>query len=78
MTKRPLPRIDVPSVVTRLGACRMAMIELSAGSQPRSLVKAAADQMIKNIDELAWILTSDREYFVLKGHGGQLYRGPKE
>ncbi|MEO1102911.1 MAG: hypothetical protein AAFW98_04140 [Pseudomonadota bacterium] len=76
MAKRPLPKIDMPSVVARLGVCRDAMVELSAGSQPRSMSRATADQMIRNIDELAWILTGDREHFLTKGHGGQLYSGP--
>jgi len=44
------------------------------GSPPRSLGRAAADQMIDNIDELAWILTGDRELFIAKGHGRNLYQ----
>ena len=48
------------------------MIELRAGSPPRSLARAAADQMVSNIDELVWILTGDRELFVTKGHGQHL------
>ncbi|WMS42104.1 hypothetical protein RDV64_18845 [Acuticoccus sp. MNP-M23] len=77
MSKRPLPPINVPAVMDRLGACRIAMIELAAGSPPRSLSRAAADQMIRNIDELAWVLAGDRDHFVLKGHGRELYGGPK-
>lgn len=75
MTKRPLPRVDTKAVVSRLGHCRAAMVELSAGSPPRSLHRASADQMIKNIDELAWMLTGDRDYFVMAGHGPELSRG---
>ncbi|MGF2075707.1 hypothetical protein, partial [Enterococcus casseliflavus] len=56
-------------VVRRLADCRQAMIELRAGSPPRSLARAAADQMIANIDELACILTGERDLLVLKGHG---------
>lgn len=44
------------------------MIELRAGSPARSLGRAAADQMISNIDELMWILTGDREALHGKGH----------
>lgn len=64
MTKRPLPRYDLRSVLAALGTCRTAMIDLRAGSLPR----AAGDQMFANIDELAWMLTGDRDTFVLKGH----------
>lgn len=74
MARRSLPHIDRDSVVARLGICRQAMIELRAGSPPRSLARANADQMISNIDELAWILTGERDLFVLKGHGSALYR----
>ena len=72
MSRRSLPHVDRDAVVARLGHCRQAMIELRAGSPPRSLARASADQMISNIDELVWILTGDRERFVLKGHGTQL------
>jgi hypothetical protein len=71
MSRRSLPPIDRPAVIERLRACREAMVELRMGSPPRSLGRAAADQMIANIDELAWILTGDRDLFVTKGHGGQ-------
>lgn len=74
MTRRSLPFVDRDTVVARLGHCRQAMIELRAGSPPRSLARASADQMISNIDELVWILTGDREMFVTKGHGRNLYR----
>lgn len=74
MARRSLPHVDTQSVVARLGVCRQAMVELRAGSPPRSLARASADQMISNIDELAWILTGERDLFALKGHGGALYR----
>ena len=60
----------MPTVATAnigLGVDRPAMIELRAGSPPRSLMRAAADQMISNIDELAWILTGERDLFVVQG-----------
>ena len=66
----------MPTVATAnigLGVDRPAMIELRAGSPPRSLMRAAADQMISNIDELAWILTGERDLFVVQGHGSALY-----
>lgn len=77
MTKKPLPRIDMSHVISRLGACRLAMIELRKGSAPRSMRRASADQMISNIDELAWILTGERDHFHDKGHGQHLSRGPR-
>ncbi|MEM8551620.1 MAG: hypothetical protein AAGF45_04515 [Pseudomonadota bacterium] len=77
MTKRSLPPIDMPRVLDRLGICRQAMIELYRGSPPRSMTRATADQMMRNIDELAWILTGDKEHFHLKGHGQHLSRGPR-
>ena len=73
MSKRPLPPVDMRSVVERLGHCRDAMLELSAGSLPRSMSRATADQMIRNIDELAWILTGERDHFAIKGHGPHIY-----
>jgi len=76
MSRRPLPPVDRESVIERLRLCREAMIELRAGSPPRSLGRAAADQMIANIDELAWILTGDRDRLVTKGHGRHHSRGP--
>lgn len=69
MSKRPVTRIDVPTVLERLGLCRQAMIELGAGCRPRSLMRASADQMIRNIDELAMMLTGERNHFHSKGHG---------
>ena len=69
MSRRPLPYVDRAAIIARLGDCRQAMIELRAGSPPRSLSRAAADQMISNIDELAWILTGERDLLVTKGHG---------
>lgn len=66
---RRLPFVDTTSVMSRLGLCRIAMVELRAGSPPRSLTRAAADQMIKNIDDLAWLLTGERDRFVTDGHG---------
>ena len=69
MPRRPLARVEIPSIVQRLGHCREAMLELSSGSVPRSMTKAVADQMISNIDELAWILTGDKEYFHDRAHG---------
>ncbi|RAI00537.1 hypothetical protein DLJ53_14840 [Acuticoccus sediminis] len=74
MSRRSLPYVDRQSVVARLGQCRQAMIELRAGSPPRSLARASADQMISNIDELVWILTGERDLFVTKGHGTNLGR----
>lgn len=68
MARRRLPHVDVMAVMDRLRICREAMIELSAGSAPRSMRKAVADQMIRNIDEMAWILTGERETFAAKGH----------
>jgi hypothetical protein len=76
MTRRSQPRIDHDFVIERLRLCREAMIALRAGSPPRSLGRAAADQMISNIDELVWILTGDRDRLVTKGHGRQHSRGP--
>ena len=70
MPRRALPEIDHAAILSRLRVCREAMVELRMGSPPRSLGRAAADQMIDNIDELAWILTGDRERFATKGHGG--------
>ena len=75
--RRSRPYVDVPSVVQRLAVCRSAMVELAAGSQPRSLQRAAADQMIRNIDELAWILTGDRDRLYGQGHSG-LARGRED
>jgi len=72
MTRRPLPQIDRDAIVHRLRLCREAMVELRMGSPPRSLGRAAADQMIENIDELAWILTGERDHLVAKGHGRAL------
>ena len=70
---RRLPHVDRPAVLERLGHCRQAVTELRAGSPPRSLMRAAADQMISNIDEIAWILTGERDLFVGQGHGSALY-----
>lgn len=72
MTKRRLPHVHIPAVLDGLRTCRAAMIALSAGSPPRSLQKAAADQMIRNIDELAWILSGNRDAFIVEGHGSAL------
>ncbi len=74
MSRRRLPHVDVPTVMDRLRICRDAMVDLSAGSAPRSMRKAVADQMIRNIDEVAWILTGDREAFVAKGHAALGHR----
>lgn len=69
MSKRHLPHVNIHSVLDRLADCRQAMIELRSGSPARSLGRAAADQMISNIDELVWIITGDRDLLKLKGHG---------
>lgn len=68
MGRRPSPP-DLDRLLARMGACREAMVELRAAAAPRSLQRAAADQMIANIDELAWLLTGRRDVFVLGGHG---------
>ena len=68
MSRRTSPP-DLDSVLARLSACREAMIELRAAAAPRSLQRAAADQMIANIDELAWLVTGERDLFVTRGHG---------
>ncbi len=78
MSKRPLPRYDLRAILAALGACRTAMIDLRAGSPPRSLPRAAADQMISNIDELAWMLTGDRDAFIAKGHSSLSQRNGGE
>ena len=66
---RSRPHIPVETVIKSLGSCREAMVALRAGAPPRSLQRAAADQMIANIDDLAWLLTGERDLFVTKGHG---------
>ncbi len=60
---------DMQAILARLAACREAMVELRAAAAPRSLQRAAADQMIANIDELAFLLTGERDLFVTRGHG---------
>ncbi len=75
MSKRPLPRIDLPAVLMRLGHARTAMIEVGAGCRPRSLMRACADQMIRNIDEVAFMLTGERDHFHSKGHGVSRHPG---
>jgi len=75
MSPRPPTRIDVPAILARLGDCREAMIELGAGCRPRSLMRASADQMVRNIDELAMMLTGERTHFHSKGHGPSRSRG---
>lgn len=74
MSKRPLPRIDTPAILTRLGAARAAMIELGEGCRPRSVMRASADQVIRNIDEIAFMLTGERNHFHSKGHGPSRYQ----
>lgn len=75
MNKRPLPRIDVPAVLVRLSQARAAMIEVGSGCRPRSLMRACADQMIRNIDEVAFMLTGERDHFHSKGHGASRHPG---
>lgn len=68
MGRRPSPP-DPDRLIARMAACREAMIELRAAAAPRSLQRAAADQMIANIDELGWLLTGRRDLFAVEGHG---------
>lgn len=76
---RPRPsRLDLPAVLANLEACRRAMVALAASCRPRSLMRASADQMVRNIDELAMMLTGDRTHFHDKGHGPSRTPDPGE
>ncbi|MEM7696619.1 MAG: hypothetical protein AAF318_19405 [Pseudomonadota bacterium] len=75
MSKRRLPPIDTEAILARLGPCRIAMVELAMGSPNRSLQRSCAAAMIANIDEIAWLLTGERDHFHTKGHGPFLSGG---
>ena len=62
------PRIEDKDLLELLGKARDGVIKFSGMHGPRSGYRAMASTVIKNIDELAQILTGDPTYFAIKAH----------
>jgi hypothetical protein len=62
--------IDRPKLLTALGACRAAVIEAMGQMKVTGPLYYSASTVIAAIDALALMLTGQRSYFDLKGHGG--------
>jgi hypothetical protein len=58
-------------LLAALGVCRSALIEASTKMKIGGPLYYSASSVIAAIDGLALLLSGERDYFHLKGHGGQ-------
>jgi hypothetical protein len=62
--------VDRPKLLAALGECREAVIEAMAKMKVTGPLYYSASTVLAAIDALALMLTGQRAYFDLKGHGG--------
>jgi hypothetical protein len=62
--------VDRPRLLAALGACRSALIDASTKMKIGGPLYYSASPVIAAIDGLALLLSGERDYFHLKGHGG--------
>jgi len=61
--------VDRPKLLDALGRCRNAIIEQMSKMRVGGPIYYSASTVIAAIDGLALMLTGERGYFHLKGHG---------
>jgi hypothetical protein len=62
--------VDRPPLLAALGLCRGALIEAMMKMKVGGPLYCSASSVIAAIDGLALLLSGERDYFHLKGHGG--------
>jgi len=62
--------VDRPRLLGALGDCRSAVIEAMTVMRPTGALYHSAATVLAAIDGLALMLTGNRSYFHLRGHGG--------
>ena len=62
--------VDRPQLLASMGVCREAITREMARMQIDGPLYYSASAVVAAIDGLALMLTGQREYFHLKGHGG--------
>ena len=63
--------VDRPRLLRALRDCRTAVIEATTRMKPTGALYHSASTVLAAIDGLALMLTGDRSFFHLKGHGTQ-------
>jgi hypothetical protein len=68
VTPPPFSQGDHGRLLRVLGDARRELTSALIGMPRRSLLKAGAETVVENIDELAFLLTGHRKFFHLKLH----------
>lgn len=63
-------RVDRKGLLTALGECRAAVLRASIKMTINGPFYYSAATVVSAIDGLALLLTGERDYFHLQGHGG--------
>jgi hypothetical protein len=62
--------VDRPKLLAALGECRLAVIHAMTKMRVTGPLYYSASTVLAAIDALALMLTGQRSYFDLRGHGG--------
>ncbi|MBO6891511.1 MAG: hypothetical protein JJ866_06180 [Roseibium sp.] len=68
---------DQEEVLAALGRARRCLVEVQSSLRPRSGLSRSAGAVIAEIDEFAFVLTGQLNYFHLKAHGSPARRGTR-
>ncbi|MTI17307.1 hypothetical protein E1162_08630 [Rhodobacteraceae bacterium RKSG542] len=68
---------DQKALLEHLGLVRRHLVKARATRNPRSGLARSLDGVIAEIDELALVMTGERDYFFSRGFSGQM-RGAAE
>ena len=66
--KRIFTDMDARMFLSAIGACRVACIDVHRRAAPTSDVYRRASDLLDTIDDVAELLTGDRQHFWLKPH----------
>lgn len=61
--RRTFGEAEQAALLGTLAEARRALVRAAEGLPRRSVARAGADQVVANIDELAFLLTGSREHF---------------
>jgi hypothetical protein len=71
-------KVDRKGLLTALGECRSSVLRASLKMKVNGPLYYSAATVVSAIDGLALLLTGERDYFHLQGHGGTVSADGRE
>jgi hypothetical protein len=72
--KRIFTDMDARMFLSAIGACRVACIDVHRRAAPTTEVYRRASVLLETIDDVAELLTGDRQHFWLKPHSNATFK----